>query len=216
MKPSASSDPHADTRVERFGSPLQGAKRGVILLHGRGSSPEDILLIARELPTGDTHYLAPEAAGETWYPQSFMAPQPANQPWLGSALNKVKALLEHLREGGLPPDRVALIGFSQGGCLALEYCTRNPARYGFIAGLSAGLIGETIQQDSYRGSLQGTPVFLGCSDRDPHVPLDRVQQTGIVLDRLGAEVDVRLYPGMGHSINQDELQVIHELLLNLG
>lgn len=164
----------------------------------------------------DLHYLAPQAPGGSWYPYSFLAPLADNEPALWRALATLAALSDGLGEAGFPPERTAILGFSQGGCLGLEYVARNARRCGAVVGLSAGLIGPEGTPRGYGGSLAGTPAFLGCSDVDPHIPLDHVRQTTRVLRRLGAEVAERIYPGMGHIIEDDEIREARKLLARIG
>jgi phospholipase/carboxylesterase len=197
------------------GAPLARARAAAILLHGRGGSAEDILSLGEEFGFADIAYLAPQAANHSWYPYSFLASFAQNEPHLGNALATVGAVFAQLAREGFATDRVALVGFSQGGCLALEYAARNAKRYGAIAGLSAGLIGPPGTPRSYPGSLAGTPVFLGCSDIDGHIPLARVHESRDVLSELGAEVTERIYPGMGHTINADEIAQVVKLLAGL-
>src|SRR5690349_18193124 len=197
------------------GAPLKGARAAAILVHGRGASARDILSLGDEFGQDDVAYLAPQAANGSWYPYSFLAPLAQNEPHLSNALGVVAATLDHLAREGFAPERVALIGFSQGGCLALEYAARNAKRYGAVAGLSAGLIGPPGTPRDYKGSLAGTPVFLGCSDVDGHIPLARVNESRDVLGALGAKVTERIYPGMGHSINADEIAHLVKLLAGL-
>ena len=182
----------------------------MVLLHGRGASAEDILALGRELWVPGLTLLAPQAAGGTWYPERFTAPLERNEPWLSSALSAVGRVVE---EAGrwLPAERTLLLGFSQGGCLALEYTARRPRRYGGVAGLSAALIGPPGTPRHEAGSLDGTPVFLGCSDVDPHIPVEMVVESAEVLRRMGAEVTVRLYPGMGHLVSEDEVTAVREM-----
>lgn len=189
------------------------ASAAVLMLHGRGASAISILTLADELghPPGFA-YLAPQAAGHTWYPYSFLAPIEANEPWLSSALAAVDATMQTLEEAGLPPERVVLLGFSQGACLALEYAARHARKYGGLVAFSGGLIGPDGTPREYTGSLDGTPVFLGCSDIDPHIPLARVHGSAEVLERLGGEVTKQIYPGMGHTLNQDEIDATREML----
>ena len=194
------------------GAPLKTARAAAILLHGRGSGAQDILSLGGEFGQDDIAYLAPQAPNHTWYPYSFLAPLAQNEPHLGNALATVGATFEHLAGAGFAPERVALIGFSQGGCLALEYVARNAKRYGAVAGLSAGLIGPPGTPRAYPRSLAGTPLFLGCSDIDGHVPLARVHESRDVLGGLGAEVDERIYPGMGHTVNADEISKVAKML----
>jgi phospholipase/carboxylesterase len=197
------------------GAPLATARAAAILVHGRGASAEDILTLADEFGQDDIAYLAPQAAGSSWYPYSFLAPLERNEPHLSNALATVGATLDQVAREGFTFARIALIGFSQGGCLALEYVARNAKRYGAVAGLSAGLIGPPGTPRAYAGSLTGTPVFLGCSDVDSHVPLARVNESRDVLGRMGAAVTERIYPGMGHTINADEIAEVTRLLKGL-
>ena len=197
--------------VRRLGPEARNARLAVIAVHGRGASAEDILSLARELHLDDVLYLAPEAAGNTWYPYSFLAPIEQNEPDLTSALHKIHGLVVGLEDDGLPTSRIALMGFSQGACLSLEYAARHAQRYAAIAGLSGGLIGPVGHPRNYSGSLGGTPVFLGCSDIDPHIPVARVHESTQEFRRLEARVDERIYPGMGHTVNLDELEAVRQL-----
>lgn len=208
-------DPHSSTKTLIYGASLESARAAVIMLHGRGASPEDILGIAQLVDPGGVVYLAPAAAQFTWYPNPFLVPQKANQPWLNSALRRVGGLVEQVQAAGITPERLILMGFSQGACLALEYAARHTHRYGGVAGLSGGLIGSEEDLQGFQGSLGGTTVFLGCSDIDPHIPVQRVHQTADILTRLGAQVEVRFYPGMGHMVNPDEIQVVTEMLQSM-
>jgi len=210
------SGPHADARVIAAGAPLAGAKAALVLIHGRGATAESMLPLAEALGREDIAFIAPQAAGNTWYPFSFLAPIAQNEPWLSSALATIAAALEGLDAEGFSPDRVALLGFSQGACLATEFAARNPRRYGAILGLSGGLIGPPGTPRNYPGSLDGTPVFLGCSDIDAHIPLERVHETAAVLSGMGAAVDERIYPGMGHTVNADEIDAVRALLARLA
>jgi predicted esterase len=180
-------------------------------VHGRGATAESILGLAPLVDPGGFTFLAPQAAGHTWYPQRFMEPVEANEPWLSSALGVLSGLLDRLAGEGIRAERTVLLGFSQGACLALELAARNARRYGGLVGLSGGLIGPDGTPRRYPGSLDGTPVVLGCSDVDPHIPKRRVDETAEVLRRLGGEVEVRIYPGMGHTINDDELDAVRAL-----
>ncbi len=205
-------DPHAAQAVLHAGTALDQAPAVVLMIHGRGASAEDILGLASEFGRADLAYLAPQAAGGTWYPQRFIAPLAANEPWLSSALARIETLRKYAEDAGIPAERTILLGFSQGACLALEYAARNARRYGGVVGLSGGLIGPDDTPRDYAGSLAGTPVFLGCSDIDFHIPKERVLESADVLRRLGANVDARLYPGMGHTINDDELTAVKDIL----
>ena len=164
----------------------------------------------------DVAFLAPQAAGNTWYPYSFLTPMERNEPWLTSALTTVGRLIASLESGSVPADRIAVMGFSQGACLALEYAARNARRYAAVIGLSGGLIGPPGTPRNYAGSLDGTPVFLGCSDIDQHIPIERVHESSEVFRKLGAHVDERIYPGMGHTVNTDELVAVRTLLGSFG
>ena len=205
-------DPHADGRVLSLGPAPESAAATLILIHGRGASAESILSLHEVLGVDNMAAVAPEAAGSTWYPQSFLAPLEANQPDLDSALRKIDTLVTGLLSRGVPSERIAILGFSQGACLTSEYIARNPRRYGAVMALTGGLIGPPGTPRDYTGSLAGTPVFLGTSDPDPHVPFERVQETERVLSNLGAKVQLRRYPGMPHTINDEELGVCRKLL----
>jgi phospholipase/carboxylesterase len=198
------------------GAPLAKARAAAVLLHGRGSNAGDMLGLAQEFGQRDIAYVAPEAPRGSWYPYSFLAPLEQNEPHLSDALGTVGATFAQLAGEGYPPERVALIGFSQGGCLALEYAARHAKRYGAVAGLSAGLIGPPGLPRTYAGALSGTPVFLGCSDIDGHIPLARVHESRDVFARMGATVTERIYPGMGHTVNADEIAHVVKLLAGIA
>lgn len=197
-------------RPRRAGVPLDEASGAVILLHGRGATAAGILALAENLDVSadDVAYLAPPADGNTWYPSSFLAPIEENEPWLTAALGAVDRTIETVAAAGIDRSSVLLIGFSQGACLASEYVARNATAYGGLAALSGGLIGPPGTERAYDGDLEGTPAFLGCSDVDPHIPLERVHETAAVLEDLGGDVTTRIYEGMGHGINDDELDVV--------
>jgi predicted esterase len=167
---------------------------------------------ARLASPPDLAFLAPQAAGHTWYPLSFLSPLERNEPWLTSALGTLERLVSTLESQGIPSQRIGLLGFSQGACLSLEFAARHPRHYAAVIAFSGGLIGPPGTPRTYTGSLAGTPVFLGCSDVDPHIPVDRVRESAAVLKEMHASVDTRIYPGMGHTINQDELTVARALL----
>ena len=199
------------TRVLQAGEPLESARAALILLHGRGAGAEDILLTADPLAMPGFAFLAPQARGAAWYPQPFTAPLEANEPHLGEALQTVAEVLgEAARRVGR--ERVIVLGFSQGACLGLEFAARNPGRYGGLVGWSGGLIGPDGQQAPRTGSLEGTPVLLGCSDDDPYIPAERVRDAGRVLAGMDADVDVQLYPGLGHTVNADEIRRVRQLM----
>lgn len=188
------------------GAPLGRARGAVVLLHGRGATAESMLSLVGVLAQPDLIYIAPQAPGYSWYPYSFLASIQQNEPHLSRSLASIGQVVSGLRAAGLGAERVALLGFSQGGCLALEYAARNPRRFGALFGLSAGLIGSALAADAYNGSFDGTRIFLGCSDVDAHIPLQRVKETAATFRALGADVIERIYPGLGHTINDDEIR----------
>jgi phospholipase/carboxylesterase len=194
------------------GAPLADARAAVIMLHGRGGTADDILTLADLFAQSDLTYIAPQATGGSWYPYSFLSPLEHNEPALSVALATVGASLAALASQGFGADRVFLLGFSQGGCLALEYAARHARRYAGVVGLSAGLIGPETTPRTYQGSLAGSPIFLGCGDRDDHIPLARVRESTRVLSAMGADVAERIYAGMGHTINDEEVGYVRELL----
>ncbi len=209
----ASSDlPHQDQPILDAGPALSDARAVMILLHGRGASARGMLSLADELDVPDVAYLAPQAARRSWYPASFMAPVEENEPALSSALQVVDDLIDRVNEAGLTEEQVFLLGFSQGACLATEYAARHPQRYGGVVGLSGGLIGPEGTSFDFDGTLDGTPVFLGCSDQDPYIPLERVEETAEVFRELSAKVTMRVYEGMGHTTNDDEIEHVRTLL----
>ncbi|HXO40724.1 MAG TPA: phospholipase [Thermoanaerobaculia bacterium] len=211
--------PHAGQLVVAAGRPPAEAAAAVILVHGRGGTAKDILTLVPELDRPDLAYLAPQAAGSSWYPYGFMAPLEQNEPGLSSGLAVIGELLATLAPAGIGPDRTMLLGFSQGACLALEFAARAARtvhRFGAVVGLSGGLIGAPGTPRDYAGSLDGTPVLLGCSDRDPHIPLPRVRETARVMAELGARVSEQIYPAMGHIINADEIERVRLLLDQLA
>ena len=206
------SDPHADQPVLHLGPEPQRANGVIVMIHGRGASAESILSLYPGLGVERFAAVAPQAAGHTWYPYSFLSPIPQNQPFLDSALRKIDSIVTGLIGAGISSAKIAILGFSQGACLTSEYVARHPRRYGAVMGLTGGLIGPPGTPWNYAGSLAGTPVFLGTSDPDPHVPFQRVQETEAVLARLGARVEIRRYPGMSHTVNEEEIGVCREML----
>jgi predicted esterase len=209
---SSPQDPHAAEPVLRHGPDPSAARLAVILVHGRGDSAAGILGLADHFDLADVAWLAPQAAGHAWYPYSFLAPMDQNQPGLDSGLRRIGGLVAALGTDGVPPARIVLMGFSQGACLVQEYAARHAQRYAALIGLSGGLIGPPGTPRDYAGSLEGTPVFLGCSDIDSHIPVERVHESAEVFRRMGAAVDERIYPGMGHTVNRDELDAVSRLL----
>jgi predicted esterase len=211
----AMSSLHRDGPVLAAGAPLPEARAAVVMLHGRGATAESILSLSDVLPGEDIAYLAPQAIGGSWYPHSFLAPIESNEPWLTSSLEAVGDVVSRIEAAGIPPQRIALLGFSQGACLVLEYAARHARRWGGVIGFSGGLIGPDGTSRDYGGSLDGTPVFLGCSDVDGHIPQARVEETAQVLERLGGAVTMRLYPGMGHTVNANEIAHAREIIAGL-
>ena len=210
--PDLRSPPHGDAPIVRLAPAGATPARGVIMVHGRGASAESITTLAPSLGLEDAVILAPQASNSTWYPYSFLEPMDRNEPGISSGLALLDRLVRQLEEEHIPLGCIALLGFSQGACLSLEFAVRHPRRYGAIIGFSGGLIGPPGTARSYAGTLVGTPVFVGCSDVDPHIPAERVRETSAVLKRMGAAVDMRLYPGMPHTVNDDELTAARALL----
>lgn len=205
-------DPHLLEPVRHFGVPLKEAEAAMVLLHGRGGSAEDILSLAQPLYHAKLAYLAPQAAGHTWYPNSFLAPIDENEPWLSSAIKKVASTVRMALDAGVATEKVFVCGFSQGACLATEFVARNPARYGGLIAFTGGLIGPPTVDLKHDGDLEGMPAFFGSGDPDPHVPWVRVEKSAEVLRAMNAVVTVRRYPGMPHTISAEELDFGKRLL----
>ena len=205
-------DPHLDAPIYYAGKPLGQSPSAMIMLHGRGSNADNILSLAPEFARPNWTYIAPQATGNTWYPYPFLAPISQNEPYLSSALQLIQSLMLRLADMGILPINTVILGFSQGACLATEFAARHAQLYGAIVGLSGGLIGPPGTARDYPGDFMGTPVFLGCSDRDPHIPLERVHESTSVFTHMGADVLERIYPAMGHTINDDELAQITTIL----
>jgi len=197
--------------VLETGEKLGKARAAMILAHGRGATAEDIMTVAAELMHPGFAYLAPQASGSAWYPNPFTASIETNEPYLSSALEVMENLLAKIEET-IPAQRIILLGFSQGACLILEFAARHARRYGGVVGLSGGLIGPDGTPRDYPGDFEGTPAFLGCSDVDPHIRKDRVVEAADVFTRMGAQVTLRLYPGMGHTVSQDEIESVREIV----
>lgn len=202
----------------RGGAPLARARAALVLIHGRGATAEDIYSLGEEVSAGlqGVALLAPQAAGNTWYPQRFLAPLAQNEPELSSALGVIAGLVDEAAQAGPGYGRVVLLGFSQGACLSLEFASRHARRYGGVIGLSGALIGPPGGIRGAEGSLAGTPVYLGCSDRDAHIPLSSVEESAGILERRGARVAKSIFPGMGHTVNADELAAARQMVLNLA
>ncbi|WP_277555219.1 alpha/beta hydrolase [Halobaculum limi] len=206
--------PHGDQPVRHAGADLADANAAVVMIHGRGATAHSILGMAGEFGTDGVAYLAPAASRNTWYPYSFMEEMGKNQPHLDSALAFVGAVVDAAADA-VGREKVLLLGFSQGACLSSEWLARNADTYGGLVAFSGGLIGPEGTPREYDGSLDGTPAFLGCSDVDPHIPLERVNETTEVLEELGADVDERIYEGMGHGVNEDELSAAKAMITSL-
>jgi phospholipase/carboxylesterase len=196
------------------GRKLEETDKALIMVHGRGGRADDILFLADELAVGDYALLAPQAMGNTWYPYSFLAPPAQNEPYLSSALDILKGLVADINTAGIPNERIYFLGFSQGACLTLEFVTRNATRYGGVAAFTGGLIGDRIYPDNYKGDFGGTPIFIGTSDPDPHVPAERVYATTNILKDMHAAVTEKVYSLMGHTISQDEIDQANNLIFN--
>lgn len=207
---------HDTQPLVRRGAALVEARVVVVMLHGRGSNPAGILALTSHVDVPQVAFLAPAAEHGSWYPQRFLRARADNEPSLSSALATVDQVLEEVSAAGIPTHQIMLLGFSQGACLALEYAARHPQRYGGIVGLSGGLIGSDEEVMNYVGSLAGTPVFLGCSDTDEHIPLARVRQAARMFEKLDAIVTERIYPNFGHTINMDEVAHINTMLAILS
>ncbi|WP_262178693.1 alpha/beta hydrolase [Haloarcula laminariae] len=207
--------PHQGQQLVTAGTPLDEATAAMVLVHGRGATARSIVQMGQEVHRDGVALLAPQAARNTWYPNSFLSPVEQNEPGRTSGLRAVGEAVERAVGAGIDRERVILLGFSQGACLASEYVARNPRRYGGLVALSGGLIGETVDPESYEGDVEGTPVFVGCSDVDPHIPLERVEATAEAFELLNGDVDKRIYEGMGHGVNEDELDAVADLVAGL-
>ncbi|ACU62450.1 alpha/beta hydrolase [Chitinophaga pinensis] len=188
------------------------AKKALIMIHGRGGSAEDILTLANYLNVKDYALLAPQATGHTWYPYSFLMPPAQNEPWLSSALSVLKEVVDDVVADGIAAENIYFLGFSQGACLTLEFITRNAAKYGGTVAFTGGLIGDQLYPENYSGNFNGSPVFIGTSNPDPHVPVDRVKATEKVLKDMGADITVNVYNNMGHTISQEEINWANQLV----
>ncbi len=207
--------PHQGQPVLHAGEPIDRAKAAMVMLHGRGASAEDILELVSELRQPVFAYLAPQASGNAWYPNSFLAPIASNEPALSSALLTIENILIQLKEAAIPLGSTIILGFSQGACLTLEFVARNAKRYGGVVALSGGLIGPDGTPRDYPGTLAGTPIFLGCSDKDPFVPKERVEFSATIMQKLGGDVTAKLYPNLAHTVNPDEIRSIRTMMTML-
>lgn len=194
------------------GKPISEAAKALILLHGRGSNAEDILSFSSYFNVKEYAVLAPQATNNTWYPFSFLMPPAQNEPWLSSALSLIKDMVTDLSNGGIASENIFFAGFSQGACLTLEFVARNAARYGGVAAFTGGLIGDKIYAGNYKGDFENTPVFIGSSNPDPHIPVERVVATTKILQSMNAIVTEKIYNNMGHTINDDEIKNVNTLI----
>ena len=192
--------------IKTAGKSLQEADKVLIMIHGRGADARDILSVASHLNVQEYALLAPEATNNTWYPYSFMAPSEQNEPWLSSALDLVKEAVDTAREQSVNAENIYFLGFSQGACLALEFVARNAEQFGGVVALTGGLIGDKIDQENYSGNFNGTPIFMGTGNPDPHVPIERVKESANILEKMNAKVHLRVYEGKPHSVSQDEIE----------
>lgn len=201
-------DPHAEQPIRTAGASPADAAAAVVLVHGRGARADGMLQFAQEFGREGLRYVAPQAQRGTWYPNSFLAPVERNQPHLDSALSHVGRAVEHAQSGGIPPEEMLLVGFSQGACLASEFVARNPQRYAGLVLLSGGLIGAEGTEFEYEGNLNGMPFFLGVSDDDPHIPVSRAEETVAVFEGFDADVRFDEYQGRGHGIFPEEIEYL--------
>jgi len=209
-------NPHQNQPVLFTGEKIETAKAAMILIHGRGSTAKEILTLSNEFTHTGFLFAAPQALGNTWYPYSFLYPLEENEPGLSSGLYVIDELVNNLLKAGISLKHIMLLGFSQGACLILEYAARNAKRYGGVIGFSGGLIGDKINRKNYKGSFEQTPVFLGCSDVDPHIPIKRVEETEVIIKNMEGDVTMRIYKNMGHTINTDEINFVRNLIKNLN
>jgi phospholipase/carboxylesterase len=198
------------------GKKIDEAKKALIMLHGRGANAEDILDLSNYLHVEEFALVAPQATNYTWYPYSFMVPLKQNEPWLSSAIEMLKDTVGEINKSGIANENIYFVGFSQGACLTLEFVTRNATRWGGVAAFTGGLIGDKIYPENYSGDFKKTPVFIGTSDPDPHVPVERVRASARLLKEMNANVSEKIYPGLGHTISKDEIDVVNKLIFPLA
>lgn len=208
--PAKSGSPQGDIKLFTAGAILTGARAAMIMIHGRGASAQSILELASYFDQKKIAFIAPQAANNIWYPYSFLQPEENNEPHLSTALDTITEIVRFSIYSGIPADKIMLLGFSQGACLALEWTARQGESISAVFGLSGGLIGPTIAPEKYRGPLSHTKVFLGCSDVDFHIPKERVIDSADMFKTLNAEVILKLYENMGHTVNQDEIDFINQ------
>ena len=198
--------------IQTAGKSSKEAEKALIMIHGRGGDARDILGLAAHFNVSDYALLAPEATNHTWYPYSFMAKPEQNEPWLSSALDLLKDLVDEVTQDGIPAENIYFLGFSQGACLILEFVTRHAQRYGGIAAFTGGLIGDKINEENYSGDFNGTPIFIGTGNPDPHVPIERVHESVAILEKMNATVNLEIYDGRPHTITQEEIEEANRLI----
>ena len=200
--------------IQTAGKPLNEADKALILIHGRGADARDILGLASQLNVSEYALLAPEATNNSWYPYSFLAEPEQNEPWLSSALDLLKEIVDEVTKHGISTENIYLLGFSQGACLAVEFAARHAQKMGGIVALTGGLIGDKIYHENYIGNFNETPIFLGTGNPDPHVPVERVKESAIILEKMNAQVHLKVYEGRPHTVSQDEIDVANQLIFN--
>jgi phospholipase/carboxylesterase len=200
--------------IQTAGKSLKEAEKVLIMIHGRGADARDILSVASHLNVNEYALLAPEATNNTWYPHSFMAKPEQNEPWLSSALDLLKEMVDEVTKQGITTENIYFLGFSQGACLALEFVARHAKKFGGVVALTGGLIGDKIKQENYSGSFNGTPIFIGTGNPDPHVPTERVKESADILEKMNAKVHLKVYDGKPHSVSPDEIEEANRLIFN--
>jgi phospholipase/carboxylesterase len=200
--------------IQAQGKSLKEAEKVLIMVHGRGANARDILGLASHLNVTEYALLAPEATNHTWYPYSFMANPEQNEPWLSSALDLLKELVDDVTKQGVPVENIYFLGFSQGACLALEFVARHAKKFGGVAAFTGGLIGDKINPENYSGNFNGTPIFIGTGNPDPHVPIERVNESVSILEKMNANVQLQVYEDRPHTISQEEIEVVNRMIFN--
>lgn len=204
-----------EKKIQYAGTALTSAKKALVMIHGRGASAEDILGLSTHLHVDNFALIAPQATNYTWYPYSFLEQPKRNEPWLSSAITMLSDVVKDINASGIADENIYFVGFSQGACLTLEFVTRNARRWGGVVAFTGGLIGDQIYHENYRGDFEGTPIFIGTSDPDPHVPVERVNKSVSVLQSMNAKVSSKIYPGMGHTISMDEIEAANAIVFAL-
>ena len=203
-----------NTEIITEGLSLNKAKKALIMIHGRGADAHDIIAVARYLKVDDFALVAPQAENRTWYPHSFLVPIQQNEPFFSKSLDAIQNVVAAIQQNGIKKENIYFLGFSQGACLALEFTARNATKYGGIVAFTGGLIGDRVYEDHYSGNFENTAVFIGTSDPDFHVPVERVNETEALLKKMGASVTKKIYKNMGHTISQDEVDLVNELIFS--